>query len=156
MIYYYKKNEEKKLSSLYWKKFRENLSLYGKQDSLASSYFLLLFIDYRIFHYLGGRIGYTLMYTTLFLLLLSAVLFSYKILLQLENQKEVSWIAAFFLFFNDFKSALFYLAGTSILLIALWFAGPVYLALLGFCFLFYFQVLLFIHRTQEKGLKKEE
>ncbi len=41
MIYYYKKNEEKKLSSLYWKKFRENLSLYGKQDSLASSYFLL-------------------------------------------------------------------------------------------------------------------
>ena len=75
MIYYYKKNEEKKLSSLYWKKFRENLSLYGKQDSLASSYFLLLFIDYRIFHYLGGRIGYTLMYTTLFLLLLSAVLF---------------------------------------------------------------------------------
>ncbi len=148
------KNEEKKLSSLFWKKFRENISLYGKQDSLASSYFLLLFIDYRIFHYLGGGIGYTLMYTTLFLLLLSAVLFSYKILLQLENQKEVSWIAAFFLFFNDFKSALFYLAGTSILLVALWFAGPIYLALLGFSFLFYFQVLLFIHRTQEKGLKR--
>ena len=156
MIYYYKKNKEKKLSSLYWKKFRENISLYGKQDSLASSYFFLLFIDYRIFHYWGGRIGYTLMYTTLFLLLLSAVLFSYKILLQLENQKEVSWIAAFFLFFNDFKSALFYLAGTSILLIVLWFAGPIYLALLGFSFLFHFQVLLFIHRTQEKGLKKEE
>lgn len=39
MIYYYKKNKEKKLSSLYWKKFRENISLYGKQDSLASSYF---------------------------------------------------------------------------------------------------------------------
>lgn len=150
------KNKEKKLSSLYWKKFRENISLYGKQDSLASSYFFLLFIDYRIFHYWGGRIGYTLMYTTLFLLLLSAVLFSYKILLQLENQKEVSWITAFFLFFNDFKSALFYLAGTSILLIVLWFAGTIYLALLGFSFLFYFQVLLFIHRTQEKGLKKEE
>lgn len=33
------KNKEKKLSSLYWKKFRENISLYGKQDSLASSYF---------------------------------------------------------------------------------------------------------------------
>ena len=97
MIYHYKKNEEKKLGSLFWKKFRENFSLYGKQDSLASSYFRLLFIDYRIFHYLGGRIGYTLMYTTLFLLLLSAVLFSYKILLQLENQKEVSWIVAFFL-----------------------------------------------------------
>ena len=155
MIYYYKKNEEKKLSSLYWKKFRENLSLYGKQDSLASSYFLLLFIDYRIFHYLGGRIGYTLMYTTLFLLLLSALLFSYKILLQLE-QKEASWITAFFLFFNDFKSALFYLAGTLILLVAFWFAGPIYFALLGFSFLFYFQVLLFIHRTQVKGLKKEE
>ena len=152
MIYYYKKNKEKKLSSLYWKKFRENISLYGKQDSLASSYFFLLFIDYRIFHYWGGRIGYTLMYTTLFLLLLSAVLFSYKILLQLENQKEVSWIAAFFLFFNVH----FFIAGTSILLIVLWFAGPIYLALLGFSFLFYFQVLLFIHRTQEKGLKKEE
>lgn len=83
------KNEEKKLGSLFWKKFRENFSLYGKQDSLASSYFLLLFIDYRIFRYWGGGIGYTLMYTTLFLLLLSALLFSYKILLQLE-QKEAS------------------------------------------------------------------
>ncbi|KAA9137117.1 hypothetical protein F6X74_06680, partial [Enterococcus faecium] len=56
----------------------------------------------------------------------------------------------------DFKSALFYLAGTLILLVAFWFAGPIYFALLGFSFLFYFQVLLFIHRTQEKVLKKEE
>ncbi|EOS8104767.1 hypothetical protein C8125_RS05190, partial [Enterococcus faecium] len=55
-----------------------------------------------------------------------------------------------------FKSALFYLAGTLILLVAFWFAGPIYFALLGFSFLFYFQVLLFIHRTQEKVLKKEE
>lgn len=149
------KNEEKKLGSLFWKKFRENFSLYGKQDSLASVYFLLLLIDYQIFRYWGGGIGYTLMYTTLFLLLLSALLFSYKILLQLE-QKEASWITAFFLFFNDFKSALFYLAGTLILLVAFWFAGPIYFALLGFSFLFYFQVLLFIHRTQEKVLKKEE
>ena len=39
MIYHYKKNEEKKLGSLFWKKFRENFSLYGKQDSLASSLF---------------------------------------------------------------------------------------------------------------------
>ncbi|WP_305879131.1 YesL family protein [Enterococcus faecium] len=155
MIYHYKKNEEKKLGSLFWKKFRENFSLYGKQASLASVYFLLLLIDYQIFRYWGGGIGYTLMYTTLFLLLLSALLFSYKILLQLE-QKEASWITAFFLFFNDFKSALFYLAGTLILLVAFWFAGPIYFALLGFSFLFYFQVLLFIHRTQEKVLKKEE
>lgn len=43
------------------------------------------------------------MYTTLFLLLLSAVLFSYKILLQLENQKEVSWIAAFSCFLMILK-----------------------------------------------------
>ena len=121
--YHYKKNEEKKLGSLFWKKFRENFSLYGKQDSLASVYFLLLLIDYQIFRYWGGGIGYTLMYTTLFLLLLSA---------------------------------LFYLAGTLILLVAFWFAGPIYFALLGFSFLFYFQVLLFIHRTQEKVLKKEE
>ncbi|OTN90697.1 hypothetical protein A5809_000057 [Enterococcus faecium] len=63
MIYHYKKNEEKKLGSLFWKKFRENFSLYGKQDSLASVYFLLLLIDYQIFRYWGGGIGYTLMYT---------------------------------------------------------------------------------------------
>ncbi|MGC3438184.1 hypothetical protein ACPTHC_14545, partial [Enterococcus faecium] len=78
--------------------------------SLASVYFLLLLIDYQIFRNWGGGIGYTLMYTTLFLLLLSALHFSYKILLQLE-QKEASWISGFFLFFNDFKCALFILAG---------------------------------------------
>ncbi|OTO39891.1 hypothetical protein A5834_001668 [Enterococcus faecium] len=59
MIYHYKKNEEKKLGSLFWKKFRENFSLYGKQDSLASVYFLLLLIDYQIFRYWGGAVSYT-------------------------------------------------------------------------------------------------
>lgn len=86
------------------------------------------------------------------LLLLSALLFSYKILLQLEQKKLLGLLH--FLVFNDFKSALFYLAGTLILLVAFWFAGPIYFALLGFSFLFYFQVLLFIHRTQEKVLKR--
>ncbi|EKA15390.1 integral membrane protein [Enterococcus sp. GMD1E] len=57
MIYHYKKNEEKKLGSLFWKKFRENFSLYGKQDSLASVYFLLLLIDYQIFRYWGGELA---------------------------------------------------------------------------------------------------
>ncbi|MGC3221332.1 hypothetical protein ACPTGR_15485, partial [Enterococcus faecium] len=71
-------------------------------------------------------------------------------------QKEASWITAFFLFFYDIKSALFYLAGTWILHVAFWFAGPIYFAFLGFSFLFYFQVLLYIHRTQEMVLKKEQ
>lgn len=75
MIYHYKKNEEKKLGSLFWKKFRENFSLYGKQDSLASVYFLLLLIDYQIFRYWVGNWLYIDVYYVVFASIKRAFLF---------------------------------------------------------------------------------
>ena len=153
-IYHYHKNEEKKIHTLFWQELRHNFLTYRKQDLIVSFYLLLLLIDSRIFLYWGGAWGLILMYASLSVLFLSIVMVSYRMLLQLERANEVPLFTAFILFFYQWKNALLQLGGTLLLLLFLFFLGPIYVVLVGGSSLLYLQTFLFFGRKEIKSPSK--
>lgn len=153
-IYHYHKNEEKKIHTLFWQELRHNFLTYRKQDLIVSFYLLLLLIDSRIFLYWGGAWGLILMYASLSVLFLSIVMVSYRMLLQLERANEVPLFTAFILFFYQWKNALLHLGGTLLLLLFLFFLGPIYVVLVGGSSLLYLQTFLFFGRKEIKSPSK--
>ncbi|EOH8798437.1 hypothetical protein ACMDZ0_002574 [Enterococcus hirae] len=115
---------------------------------------MLLLIDSRIFLYWGGAWGLILMYASLSILFLSIVMVSYRMLLQLERANEVPLFTAFILFFYQWKNALLHLGGTLLLLLFLFFLGPIYVVLVGGSSLLYLQTFLFFGRKEIKSPSK--
>lgn len=152
-IYFYRQKRETRISSLFWKEFRYNLATYSKRDMLSSLYFLLLIIDRSIFAHWGGELGYVLMSASWVLLYLSAIVFIYRTMVQLDSQKVISRVTALFLFFHHWQRALLHLLGTLVILLFFLIVGPIYLLLVGISSLLYFQTLLYFDQYKNSESK---
>ncbi|WP_165005509.1 DUF624 domain-containing protein [Enterococcus sp. ZJ1668] len=149
VIYRYKMQEEGlHLFSSFFSEGYHSFKKYWKQDLLFSTYFWLLLIDSRIFHYLGGGVALSLMYATVILIFLSVIVFFYKVLLQLETSSKVTALLAFVQLFRFPKLVLAHFLGTIGLLVILSWLGPIYLFVLGMSVTIYFQVVLFLNKKR--------